>query len=92
MSGHRRGHHGLAVTSSAATERKSAASGQALAKAMRMRLSVFISRAAPLGQAGADGGELGGSECHGLWQGAANRPHQPIGGGVKNEPHLIGIG
>src|SRR6202163_4783348 len=38
----------------------------------------------------ADGGELGRGEHVGFWDGVSDGEHQPVGGGVQDEPHLIG--
>ena len=45
-----------------------------------------------LDQPQADGGELGDPEGCGLRQRLADGPHQPIGGDVEEQPHLVGIG
>ena len=45
-----------------------------------------------LDQPQAEGGELGGSERGGLRQRLAQAPHQPVGCGVEEEPHLVGVG
>lgn len=37
-----------------------------------------------------DGVELGLGEGMGLWDGVAHGEDQPVGGGVKDEPHLVG--
>ena len=43
-----------------------------------------------LEQPGPQSGELGQCERLGFWNGVAHRQHQPVGGGVQHEPHLIG--
>jgi hypothetical protein len=43
-----------------------------------------------LQQAHPQGGELGGGERMRRGDGVAHRQHQPIGGGVQHETHLIG--
>ena len=44
-----------------------------------------------LDQPQAEGGELGGSERGGLRQRLAQAPHQQVGCGVEEEPHLVGF-
>ena len=45
-----------------------------------------------LDQPQAEGSELGAPQRCGLRQRLADGPHQPIGGGVEEQPHLVGIG
>ena len=45
-----------------------------------------------LEQPQADSRELGGAEGGGCGHSVPHGPHQPVGGGVKDEPHLIGVG
>jgi hypothetical protein len=47
---------------------------------------------ADLEQSLADGGELGFRQDVGLGYGVADGEHQPVGGGVECEAHLIGHG
>jgi len=40
----------------------------------------------------AQGGELGGCQSLGLGGLLADAPEQPVGGGVQDQPHLVGVG
>ena len=52
-----------------------------------------LSDASPeLEQPEADRGELGSGEAVGGRDGVAHGEHQPVGGGVQDEPHLVGGG
>src|SRR5216684_782109 len=37
-----------------------------------------------------DGGELGRGERVRFWDGVSEGEHQPVGGGVQDQPHLVG--
>lgn len=58
---------------------------------MRTRLAVSIT-SCNLNQPQADGGELGNLEAGGFRQRLAHGPHQPVGSGMEDQPHLVGIG
>ena len=82
--------YGAAGISRVAIWRKSPASGQAAAKAMRTRAAVSIDAGAEFQEAQTNGGEFGGRERIGLWDGLADGEDQPISGGVQDQPHLVG--
>jgi len=71
---------------------KALASEHAEAKATRIRDAVSITRAATLRSRRRRGCELGGGKRSGFWDGLSEAPHQPVGGGMQDQPHLVGIG
>ena len=64
------------------------ASGQAAAKAMRTREVVSVMRAAILSSRARNVANSA-SASGGFWNGIADCQHQPVGGSVENETHLI---
>ena len=75
-----------------ATERNRTPAGQLVGRWTRMPREMLDHARPDLDQALSDRRELGAGKRAGLWDRGTHAIHQPEGGGVKNEPHLVGGG
>jgi hypothetical protein len=81
--------HGPQARKWPARWRKSAASGQALGRAIRMRALPSSTRAAFLDQMQPEGCELGTKQRRPLGHGFAHGMHEPICGGEQYQAELV---
>src|SRR6266851_1843086 len=82
--------YGSVGINAAAMWRINAASGQAAAKARRTREAISTNPRAELQEPQANGVELGGGERVCLGDCITDGEHEPVGGSVQDQPHLVG--